>query len=399
MSENLKRAESLFNRIMNQNGESSGFAPKSLGPYKHGSLYAGQGKGSHKLPRQLTSGPSGMRANETSSFITQQVAMSLPRRDPAAVAREAVDAVPDHHHVLPYCWTIWYHMRGKLKQRDEGDDAVATADAVDSYLQTTCEVDFATPFGPETTTKCIASLEQMWWTLAQLKKVYELRSGTELLIFKSGVHPVWEDPVNTQGGRWVFRFNNRKMSGLLEDAKQHNLCRQRTCLIWERLVLKIMLGQLMPEGDPDVSATIANDIVGMVLSVRKDDDIISVWNLNANFASSPTTATNTATLKNGGDEADKTDDGGKNETRPTAFQARRLICDAILRVVRECDMVMAGEDPIAATDLGSNERVQGASFDYRLHSDNNADGATFKPSKYNSNYSGQRRYPKHRRKS
>lgn len=395
MSENLKRAESLFNRIMNQNGDSSGFAPKSLGPYKHGNLYAGHGKGSHKLPRQLASGPAGMRTNETLNNNAQVLAMSLPKRDPAAVAREAVDAVPDHHHVLPYCWTIWYHMRGKVKQRDDGDDVIAAADAVDSYLQTTCEVDFATPQGPDTTTKSIASLEQMWWTLAQLKKVYELRSGTELLIFKSGVHPVWEDPVNTQGGRWVFRFNNRKLSGQSEDSKQPNLCRQRTCLIWERLVLKIMLGQLMPESDPDFAATIANDIVGMVLSVRKDDDIISVWNLNANFATGPAS---TASRK-GADEAEKYDDETQSETRPTAFQARRLICDAILRVVRECDMVVSGEDPITATDPGSNDRVQGVSFDYRLHSDNNAEGATHKPSKYNANYSGQRRYPKHHRKS
>ena len=54
----------------------------------------------------------------------------------------------------------------------------------------------------------------------------------------------------------------------------------------------------------------------------------------------------------------------------TSFQARRIICDSILRVIRECDLINQGSDCVETIDTGSNERVFGVSFDYRIHADN-----------------------------
>ena len=41
----------------------------------------------------------------------------------------------------------------------------------------------------------------------------------------------------------------------------------------------------------------------------------------------------------------------------TSFQARKIICDSILRVIRECDLINQGSDCVETIDTGSNERV------------------------------------------
>lgn len=345
MSENLKRAESLFNRIMNQNGDANSFAPKSH----------------YALKTATTNGPKPKQPIRARPEIPPLV---LPKRDPVAIAQEACEKVPPNHHVLPYCWTIWFHMRGKVKREElEESGPAAIAEAVDLYLQTTNEVSFPNAADNSQTTTRIASLEQMWWCLLYMKKTYELRVGTEFLIFKSGVHPVWEDPVNLRGGRWVFRFSGRRGQLVGDDASTiaapQFVNRQRSCLVWERLVMRAMLGLLGPD--------VMRDVVGLVLSVRKDDDIISIWNLNAGMS------------------------------KANGFQARRMVCDAVLEVVRECDQIIAGEDAVrdAGNAGGGGDRVPGVLFEYRMHAENSV--GEYRQNKY-SNGGSQRRYSRNNRR-
>jgi hypothetical protein len=236
-------------------------------------------------------------------------------------------------------------------KKEHLEDTSSTG-GVDSYLQTTNEIDFLSAADQgQTTTNSIGSIEQLWMSLSSIKKTYELPIGTELLIFKTGINPVWEDPINTKGGRWVFRFNRRSTGN--DDHDSVKSMRKRTSLIWERLLLKTITGSIIPEGNSvEFQDLLLNDISGLVLSVRKDEDIISIWNSNLNFSS-----------KNAKKEVD-----GK---KLTSFQARRIICDSILRIIRECDLINQGSDCIDTVDSGSNERVLGVSFEYRLHADNN----------------------------
>ena len=113
-------------------------------------------------------------------------------------------------------------------------------------------------------------------------------------------------------------------------------------------MLKTLTGSLIPDSNSsEIQELLLNDICGLVLSVRKDEDIISLWNSNLNFF------------------------GKKDQTKKlTSFQARRIICDSILRVIRECDLINQGSDCVETIDTGSNERVFGVSFDYRIHADN-----------------------------
>lgn len=440
MTENLKRAESLFNRIMNQNNNAStstSTLSSSASTSSSSSTYPNN-KHSYNSNGSSSNSNSGKKRNSKDHHhhhhhyhnfhnphhhhhhYNQVVNVDLPRRDPIQVAKETLSHVPQESHVLPYCWTIWHHSRNKLKVEELEEDPAATAEGangvtegsgqasttsaptVDSYLQTTKEIAFVNihagaeaEVAPLDTTSSIGTVEQMWMSLSTLKPAFQLRYGTELLIFKSGINPVWEDPVNAKGGRWVFRFsrrgqnssggnNSNSRNGNGDDNESIMRVRKRSSLIWERLVLRVLTGSIIPEGDylEEIQDLLLNDISGVVLSVRRDEDIISVWNSNLNFN------------KKGSVSTKEGDNGSK---KLTLFQARRIICDSILRVIRECDLISQGSDCIETIDSGSNERVFGVSFEYRLHADNNTlpgvtgdNGASGNGTSGNGKYGGER---------
>lgn len=356
MSENLKRAESLFNRIMKQNSSIST-------PLSRDSTSSGGSRQSGNSKYKSHKNPNRHHHNHHSSTSNQINPAALPKRDPVKAAQDTVATLPSDHHILPYCWTIWYHLRSRPRKEADEDtkEETPTAVAVDTYLYLTKEIEFldAARLDTKGTVTSIGSIEQLWVSLSSLKKTHHLPIGTELLVFKSGVNPVWEDPLNAKGGRWVFRFNRRfNLPADQPTGDSIKSLRHRSSLIWERLLLKTMTGSIIPDRDysPEVQQVLLNDITGLVLSVRKDDDIISVWNANLNFNK-------------------KRDDDQK---KLTLFQARRIICDLILRIVREVDQIMAGAEDVYVVDAGSSDRVQGVSFEYRMHADNNP-----APEKYN----------------
>mmetsp|Transcript_15460 Transcript_15460/g.46764 ORF Transcript_15460/g.46764 Transcript_15460/m.46764 type:complete len:281 (+) Transcript_15460:74-916(+) len=82
--------------------------------------------------------------------------------------------------------------------------------------------------------------------------------GTDYHLFREGVTPTWEDPHNKNGGKFIIRL--RKADGL-------------SSLYWEELLLAIIGEQF---GD------LTDHISGAVVSIRANDDIISLWNVDAN---------------------------------------------------------------------------------------------------------------------
>jgi translation initiation factor 4E len=92
--------------------------------------------------------------------------------------------------------------------------------------------------------------------------------------------PVWEDPLNLSGGKWIIRLKK----GVADR-------------IWEDLVLGIIGDQFdectadrdQEEGKPGIGAHDSGseggessgewpEICGATLSVRQSEDILSVWN-------------------------------------------------------------------------------------------------------------------------
>mmetsp|Transcript_11755 Transcript_11755/g.13531 ORF Transcript_11755/g.13531 Transcript_11755/m.13531 type:complete len:280 (+) Transcript_11755:173-1012(+) len=79
-------------------------------------------------------------------------------------------------------------------------------------------------------------------------------TSTDFHLFRAGIKPIWEDPANKKGGKWIVRL----VKGL---ASRY----------WEAVILAI-IGE---------SIDVGNEICGAVISIRHSEDIIAVWNRNA----------------------------------------------------------------------------------------------------------------------
>lgn len=99
-----------------------------------------------------------------------------------------------------------------------------------------------------------SSVEGFWVSYCHLARPSSLPSPTDLHLFKEGIRPLWEDSANCNGGKWIIRFK-KVVSGRF----------------WEDLVLALV-GDQLDFGD---------NICGAVLSIRFNEDILSVWNRNA----------------------------------------------------------------------------------------------------------------------
>ncbi|KAJ0714761.1 putative translation Initiation factor eIF-4e, eukaryotic translation initiation factor 4E (eIF-4E) [Helianthus annuus] len=99
-----------------------------------------------------------------------------------------------------------------------------------------------------------STVEGFWVCYCHLARPSSLPSPTDLHLFKQGIRPLWEDAANCNGGKWIIRFK-KAVSGRF----------------WEDLVLALVGDQL------DYS----DNICGIVLSIRFNEDILSVWNRNA----------------------------------------------------------------------------------------------------------------------
>jgi translation initiation factor 4E len=99
-----------------------------------------------------------------------------------------------------------------------------------------------------------STVEGFWACYCHLARASILPSPTDLHFFKDGIRPLWEDGANCSGGKWIIRFSK------VVSAR-----------FWEDLLLALVGDQLDD----------ADNICGAVLSVRFNEDIISVWNRNA----------------------------------------------------------------------------------------------------------------------
>jgi len=132
-----------------------------------------------------------------------------------------------------------------------------------------------------------SSIESFWSLWTHLNPPSTLQPTTDYLLFHSGIRrPVWEDPVNLQGGKWIIRLKK----GVADR-------------IWEEIVMAVVGDQFddcEPNGDVGVPGSRTDsgswrganvnggedasepEICGCTLSVRQSEDILSVWNRRGN---------------------------------------------------------------------------------------------------------------------
>eukprot|EP00756_Hemistasia_phaeocysticola_P000896 Hpha_TRINITY_DN10647_c0_g4::TRINITY_DN10647_c0_g4_i1::g.156948::m.156948/K03259/EIF4E; translation initiation factor 4E len=101
------------------------------------------------------------------------------------------------------------------------------------------------------------TVEGFWALLCHVVPPDQLPPNTEYLMFRHGVRPIWEDPENARGGKFLIRLQK----GAAAES-------------WEELVLHLVGAQFDPY----------DEVVGLTISVRPKDDVLSVWTRSAHDA-------------------------------------------------------------------------------------------------------------------
>ncbi|PWA25125.1 hypothetical protein CCH79_00005236 [Gambusia affinis] len=134
-------------------------------------------------------------------------------------------------HPLQYNYTFWY------SRRTPGRPA-----STQSYEQNIKQIG------------SFASVEQFWRFYSHMIRPGDLTGHSDFHLFKEGIKPMWEDDANKMGGKWIIRLRK----GLASRC-------------WENLILAMLGEQFM----------VGEEICGAVVSVRFQEDIISIWNKTA----------------------------------------------------------------------------------------------------------------------
>ncbi|EGG06225.1 uncharacterized protein MELLADRAFT_29223, partial [Melampsora larici-populina 98AG31] len=97
------------------------------------------------------------------------------------------------------------------------------------------------------------SVETFYPLYLHLKRPSLQTPIADIHLFSNPIKPVWEDPNNVKGGKWTIRLRKG-----LSDR------------LWESLVFSLI-------GEEGIET---QEICGAVLSIRKDEDLMTVWHRN-----------------------------------------------------------------------------------------------------------------------
>jgi translation initiation factor 4E len=103
-----------------------------------------------------------------------------------------------------------------------------------------------------------STVEDFWSLWNNIKGAHELAQGSNYHLFKDGIEPKWEDPINARGGKWLVQIKPNQRAASLNQ-------------LW----LWAVLACIGASFDDD------SHIVGIVVSVRKQMDKISLWTTDA----------------------------------------------------------------------------------------------------------------------
>ena len=160
---------------------------------------------------------------------------------PAGIAAGKAAKEGKATHPLQHAWTLYYDCH---RQKHHG---TASSEQYEATLKRV---------GHFTT------LESFFDTFATLHRPSRLEKNANYHLFKDGVKPLWEDPANADGGRWVLTI--REHGRGIEYTAAHDALVDRS---WMWLVLAL-IGEQLDDGDM---------ITGAVCSIRGRGDRIALW--------------------------------------------------------------------------------------------------------------------------
>lgn len=136
--------------------------------------------------------------------------------------------IPPGDHKLQSCYNLWYARKGSHRASEYGKSLHFIG-------------------------RC-GTVEQWWSLYCHLLRPTELKPYRKLHLFKSGIKPMWEDPENIRGGKWILRLRKNKVNRA-----------------WENVCMAMLGEQFL----------VGSEICGIVLSTQYPEDLLSVWNRTA----------------------------------------------------------------------------------------------------------------------
>lgn len=122
-------------------------------------------------------------------------------------------------------------------------------------------------------------VESFWSLWTHLSPPSALQPTTDYLLFHSAIRrPVWEDPLNLPGGKWIIRLRKGVADRLWEDlvlavvGDNFDHCRSNPSLSGNGD------GEAGGSGNASEGSVDMPEICGCTISVRQSEDIISLWN-------------------------------------------------------------------------------------------------------------------------
>ncbi|TMW68490.1 hypothetical protein Poli38472_005958 [Pythium oligandrum] len=135
-------------------------------------------------------------------------------------------------HPLQHRWTLWYDNPKKRNSAETWEENLKNIFTFDT-------------------------VEDFWCLYNNVLTPTKLSVGSNYHLFKEGIRPMWEDPINAKGGKWIFT-NARSRRARLDECWLH--------------VMLSLIGESLHDED---------DICGAVVSVRKAQDRIAIWSATA----------------------------------------------------------------------------------------------------------------------
>ncbi|KAH9495316.1 hypothetical protein Btru_018861 [Bulinus truncatus] len=115
------------------------------------------------------------------------------------------DVLPDPEsvikHPLQNSWAMWFFKNDKGRDWKDNLRVITTFDTVEDF----------------------------WGLYNHTLPASKLQSGCDYSVFKAGIQPMWEDPQNKKGGRWLINLNKSQRQTHLDDFWLETLL----CLIGE----------------------------------------------------------------------------------------------------------------------------------------------------------------------
>jgi len=107
----------------------------------------------------------------------------------------------------------------------------------------------------------ISTVKTFWNVFNHMPSPNHIKPQYSYHLMRNNIRPVWEDPSHTFGGMWKLRCPKKY-----------------TDTVWQELLLACVGEQFLDDINPD------DEILGLSVSIRKNDDLIQVWNLNSEMA-------------------------------------------------------------------------------------------------------------------